>query len=484
MASKTNNFKKKNNRNIGTLIGSIVILLIVVVSFVLSPALSKIGQTALDDIELGSYGKEKITFSFLKDTPFRTELASISNNSSDSMDPRLAQVAYNRAVSKAAAVEEFNSNGYFITKEQIDDAVLKSGYYSVNGTFSPSVFKNTTESKKLELRQNIEREMKVDSWIYNTLYQQKRSKSYLNFISSFSNLKRNFRYVTFNYSEYPDELILNYANENSIKFTELNLSRITVDDKSIADEILAKIANKEATFSELAPQYSSDNFKTNGGALSSVTYEYELESLFGIANSENVLSLKIDNTPIVIENDNQFILLTVNKEIKTPTFDDLSTVKKYMLTYERGTIEDYFYKIIEDNNSNSLLTFGKEVKTTGLFSINFGSDQMITTSIDRVSQDSIFTRAVSNENFFTTLFNLEDEKLSSPIVLGDSISIFKLLEEKNEESVNNEYILSAFDRNLLNYKSMVVEDLIHKSEKYVDNFYKGYFEILSINQGI
>ena len=68
MASNKNSFKKQNNsdKNLGTIIGSILILLVVVVSFVLAPAIGKLANKSIGDIELGSFGKEKITFSFLK----------------------------------------------------------------------------------------------------------------------------------------------------------------------------------------------------------------------------------------------------------------------------------------------------------------------------------------------------------------------------------------------------------------------------------
>lgn len=485
MASKTDNFKKKNrkNSNLGALIGSVIILLIVVVSFVLSPMLSDLGKTQMSDIVLGSYGKEKVTFSFLNDTPFKRELASISSSSSDSMDPRLAAVAYNRAMAKAAAIDDFNTNGYVISKKQLDDAVIKSGYYNVNGVFSSKVFKNTTEAAKQELRDTIERELKVQSWMYNNYTQQKRSSKYLEFISSMSNNKRNFDYVTFNYSEYPENLVADYADENAKKFTEFNLSRITVNKKSTADEIVKKIANGEATFAELAPMYSTDSFKDNGGEMNSSTFEYELESVFGITNSDDIFKLEVNGTPYIIEKDDSVILLTLNKKIVEPSFENLSKVRDYMLSYERGTIEDYYYSIINNNTTENLENLGEEIKATGLFSLNFGGDQLISTSIDRVSKDSIFSRATSNENFFTTLFNLEENTLSEPIVLGDSISVFKLTEEVSDETNTNSYILSNLDRTLMNYKDQVGGDLVRSSEKYNDNFYTGYYEILKINRG-
>lgn len=485
MASKTNNFKKKNSsRTVGTIIGSIIILLIVVVSFVVAPALTDLGQGNMEDIELGSYGKEKVTFSFLNETPFRQELASLSNNSTDTMDPRLAQVAYKRALSKAAAIDDFNSNGYLISKEQLDTAVLNSGYYNVNGSFSTKVFKNTTESQKLELRNDIERELKVEIWMYNTFLQQRRSSNYLKFIASMSNLKRNFDYITLEYTDYPDNLVNSYANDNTELFTELSLSQMTLDDMATAEEVIKRIESKEATFEDLAPSYSKDNFKENGGKMSSTTLAYELESIFGITNNSEILKLKVGDAPIIVEKDDSVILLAVYEDVKTPSFDDLSVVRKYMLSYERGLIEDYFYNIINNIGESGLISFGKEIKSTGLFSINYGGEQTLSTSIERVSQDSIFTRAVSNENFFTTLFSLNNKEISEPIVLGDTISVFQLVEEVTDETMTESYILSSLDRAVLNYKSQVSENLIIQSEKYTDNFYTGYFEMLKINQGL
>ncbi|MGL1891870.1 MAG: hypothetical protein OCD02_09600 [Spirochaetaceae bacterium] len=488
MASKTTNFNKKtkktvSNKSLGTLIGSVLILLVVVVSFVVAPALTDLTQTKMADIELGSYGDEKITFSFLKETPFKRELASLSSNTTDSMDPRLAQAAYKRAVVKAAAIEDFTSNGYFVSKEQLDDAVLNSGYYNVNGSFSSKVFSNTTESQKQELRNNVERELKVSSWQYHTLLQQKRSKKYLEFISSMSNEKRNFNYVTLFYSDYPDELAREYANNNSKVFTKLLFSRITVNDMSKADEILEKVNNKEASFKDLAATYSTDNFKNKEGVMNP-TYEYELESIFGITDSADILSLTTTSAPYVVEKDGEIILLTLTEDIAAPDFSNLTEIHKYLLSYERGMIEDHFYNVINGIEDNDLITLGKEIKETGLFSINYGAEQMLSTSVNRVSQDPIFSRAVNNENFFTTLFDLNDSNVSEPIVLGDTISVFKLKEAVSDEALTDDYVLYSLDRALLSFKSLVSEDLIMRSDKFTDNFFAGYLEILTINQGI
>lgn len=485
MASKKNNFKKNNNgRTVGTIIGSILILLIVVISFVVAPSLTQLGSNTMSDIELGSYGKEKITFSFLNETPFRRELASLSSSSTDTMDFRLAQVAYKRAVTKAAAIDEFTTNGYLVSKEQLDDAVLQSGYFNVNGSFSSKVFKNTTESKKQELRNDVERELKVNSWMYHTLIQQKRSKAYLEFISSMSNVKRNFEYVTYNYSEYPENLVNGYAAKDTELFRELSLSRITVDKMSVADTILEKIKSGEATFEDLAPKYSTDNFKNNGGKLNTATYVYDLEKLFGITNRDSVLNMTTADLPLVVEKDNLIILIKLNKDIDKTAKIDTNVVRNYMLSYDRGIIEDYFYNLINSIDNNSLLSLGKDIKETGEFSINFGSEQLLSTSIDRSSSDSIFTKAVNNDNFFTVLFNLPENSLSEPIVLGDTISVFKLKKEISSETMNDSYILASLDRALVNYKSVVSENLIMKSDKYKDNFFQGYLEILKINQGL
>lgn len=487
MASKTGKFKKNNtSRNLGAIIGSILILLIVIISFVVVPAISELGQQSMADIELGSYGKEKINFSFIKETPFRQELATLSssNYGSNQMDYRLAYMAFTRAVTKAAAIEEFNSNGYLVTKEQLDDAVINSGYYNVNGSFSAKVFKNTTEAQKQELRDNIKRDLKVGSWQYHTLLQQKRSSAYLEFISSMSNVKRNFDYVTYDYSEYPEDLLLEYGKKDPKLFTELSLSRITVETAATADEVIEKLKNSEATFADLAAEYSTDNFKSNGGKMSSTLYAYELESVFGIENIDDLLSLTVDGTPYMVEQDGKVVLLTINEEIKEPTFDDLSTVRSYMLSYERGMIEDYFFNLISSNDSNNLVSLGKEIKETGLFSINYGGEQVISSSVDRTSQNSLFSRAVNNDNFFTTLFTLKEGVVSEPIVLGDTLTVFSLKEEVVDETSTEEYLLANFDRVLVNNKSSVMEKLILSDEKFTDNFWTGYQEILTIDQGL
>lgn len=485
MASKTTTLKKKNNnKNIGALVGSIAILVVVVISFVLAPALSDLANTTVGDIVMGSYGDEEITYSFVKDTPFKREIASLSSSSTDSSNQWVLMRAYNAAVTKAAAVDEFNSHGYAITGKQLDDAVINSGYYNVDGTFSAELFKNTPEAKKLEIRDSIARQLKLDSWMYNVLFQQKRSKKSLEFILDLGKEKRNFEYVTFSYSDYPFDLLQEYGNANSDNFKELSLSRITLDNETLADEIIAKIESGEAKFADLAKEHSLDNFKDNGGVMSSKTYVNELETVFGIEDNTELLNKKVGDAPIKVELDNQFILLTLNKEIEEPNFDDLAVVervKNYMLSNERGVIEDYFINKL--TGVTDLIDTGKDVQTTGEFSLNFGGESIIPAPINRVSQDYIFNSAVANENFYTTLFSLNEGEVSTPIVLGDNVSIFKLISETSTELENKDYLLASTERNLLNFKSVVEEKRFQKSPKYVNNFTEGYLEILQLTQG-
>lgn len=487
MASKTTTFKKnkKNDRKLGVFIGSLLILLVVVISFILAPALGDMAQGDMGDIEFGSYGKEKITFSRLRDTPFQREIAQMTRSSQSGMaDYRTVKAAYNSTVTKAAAIDAFNSSGYKITKKQIDDEVLKSAVYNENGSFSTVLFKNTSEGRKQEIRNEIERGLKIRTWMDNTMIQQKRSKGYMDFISSLSNNKRNFKYATLNFSDYPKELIAEFVDQNSALFTSYDLSRLTVKSKSLAEKIVSEIESGEATFEEQVESYSIDYTKQSGGKVPTVTFEFDLDITFGKDNIELFKSMKLGDAPIIVENNDNYILFKLNSDIiEKPDMNDNEITKRvrdYMLNYERGTIEDYFMDKVNNIDGN-LLGLGVEIKETGLFSINYGGDSLINTSINRVNSDSIFTRAVSNENFFEKLFKLEENAISEAIVLGDTISVFQLIDEVNETNETNEYTKYIVNSRLADYKSRVYEDLVLTSKKFIDNFNTAYNRINSGN---
>lgn len=489
MASKMNTFKKKtkkdkNDKNLAVFIGSVLILLIVVISFILAPALSDLSNTNVADIEFGSYGKEKITFSRIENTPFQREIAQLTqNNNAQSSDYRTIRTAFNTTVTKAAAIDKFNENGYVITKEQIDKAVLESAIYNENGSFSVVRFKNTPESKKQEIRDEIERAEKINRYETYTIYDQKRSTNYIDFINSLSDTKRNFKYVTLSYSDYPTDLVVKYGKENNKKFRDYDLSMITVKDQKTADIILKKLKEKENSFNELAKEYSTDTFKDNGGKLSSVVQGIDVESYFKIDDLSELDDFTVNSDPIVVNRENTVILLKLNSDVTEADFtkdETLKNVKDYLLAYERGIVEDYFLNIANSANGD-LLTLGREIKETGLFSLNYGSDQLISSSINRVSKDPIFNRAINNENFFKTLFTLNKDEISEPIVLGDSISVFRLTEEVIEESETEEYFNSLVKYYLGEYKKLVSQDLVLNSENFTDNFNQGYTLVTSEN---
>lgn len=483
MASKTTNFKKNNkkDKNMGVFIGSILILLVVVISFILAPALGDLAQANMGDIEFGSYGKEKITFSQLRNTPFQREIAQLTQNSTTQADYGTIRRAFNTTVAKSAAVDQFDKNGYVVTKEQLDEAVLESAVYDENGSFSPVLFKNTSESRKQEIKNEIERIIKIQSVENYTKREQKRSNAYLKFIASLSNKKRNFKYVTLEYKDYPDSLVAEYGKANSSKFTEYEISMLTVEKESKAKEIIKKLEDESTTFADLAKEFSIDNFKDKGGKVSGKVARNRLEQYLNI--KDNALdNLKVGGEPVLIQGEENYILLNLDAEATEADFsikDTVNKVRSYMLENERGIIEDYFIEQTSNINGN-LLALGKEVKETGLFSLNYGANQLITSSINYVSRDPIFNKAVSNENFFETLFKLKKGAISEPIVLGDSISVFSLKEEVIEEPENS-YIYNAISAILGNYKSLVSEDLILKSDNFEDKFQEGYAQITSGN---
>lgn len=486
MASKTNTFKKNNKKqnNLGVFIGSLIILLVVVISFILAPALGDLANKNMGDIEFGSYGKEKITFSRIKNTPFQREIAQLTQSSTaNPSDYRTIRTAFNRTVAKSAAIVKFDENGYIITKEQLDDAVLKSAIYNENGSFSSVLFKNTTEARRQEIRDEIERAIKIQTVENYTVREQKRSKSYIDFLTTLSDKKRNFKYITYEYSSYPNNLISNYGIENINKFKEFDMSMITVEKQSQADDIIKKLEEKEFTFAELAKLHSTDNFKNEGGKVPGSILRVELETYFKIEDSTKLDNLTANGSPVILEGENSVTLIKLDSDIIEPDFNKSETrdkVKQYMMSNERGLIEDYFLKKASSVTGN-LLSSGKEVKETGLFSINYASDQLIFSSINSVSKDPIFNSARANENFYNQLFDLNSNTISEPIVLGDTISIFQLKEEIIQETEKSDYLNYAINATLANYKSKINEDLLMKSNKFVDNFSEGYSIVTSGN---
>ena len=208
---------KKKQRNLMT--GTIIILVITVISFVFVPAMAGSGSSG-GSLVFGKYGNTPITFE--QGNYFSQQVESINsmyrdslgaNSNVDFLRQLIWRSAFNQTVVRTAMLEEIDSAGAGVSSKKIDRAIVTSGMFDVNGTFDESAYMNTSGSRMKEIRESFQEDLRVQIFNEDTMYNLKRSDKQLDFLLAMGSPEKNFDYALYPYSAYPAARVSEYGKK-------------------------------------------------------------------------------------------------------------------------------------------------------------------------------------------------------------------------------------------------------------------------------
>ena len=442
--------------------GTIVVLVIVVVAFVLvgPSGPMRAGQGGSGSLVFGSYDGHEITY--YPGSYFAQQRDAIANQvkNSGNQDPvALAQSVWYQAflatAQHVAILATAAKAGLVVTDDAVDKALLSyPGYLDENGKFSEARYNAASSSDKASTRK-LMRENLIQSQVLTDIGGGIRQGSKeTDFVSSMFKDERSFSFVSWPFTSFPTDEVRKYGEANKSRFQKIKLSRILVkSSESEAQQIRRKIVDKTSTFEELAKTYSKDAFADKGGDMG-WRYAYDLESDFEAKDTaQKVLGLKNGEVSDVLKGSFGWMIYrcdseTVDADFSSPTV--LDDVRKYLTTYEKGKIEDYF------TNQASLLQrksetegldaaarhAGVTVATLQPFPINLSN--MFSLAPLRALPDSATpANAAYSEDFFYRAFSLGKDQVSAPIILDDQVLVLKLKSEQ-EMPASSAAIMSSW----------------------------------------
>ena len=479
---------KKKQRNLMT--GTIIILVITVISFVFVPALSGSGNSS-GSLVFGKYGKTPI--SFAQGNYFSQQVESINsmyrdslgtNSNVDFLRQLIWRSAFNQTVVRTAMLDEIDSAGAGVSSKKIDRAIVTSGMFDTNGSFDEEAYMNTSGSRMKEIRASIEEDLRVQIYYEDTLYNLKRSDKELDFLLSMGSPEKNFSYALYPYSSYPADKVAEYGKENARLFTKMNLNRITVNgSEKDAIDILSKLESG-SNFDEVARNMSQDSYAENGGSLGEIAY-YNLLTYLNREQADEVFGLSNGSMSGIISTDSSYYIFQSAGnavEINTENTDAIAAIRAYMEREEVGLIEDYLIGQAEalaivaqsSNLSTSAAEQGIETGETGFIAPAYGNIPFIINSAGNKTGDSLLSAAAYSDDFFEKAFALKTEgDVSEPVILDRSIVLFSLIGEQDGFEYPEEYktyVKSQLGSELNQYKESAIQSVFLESEKLKDNF--------------
>ena len=427
---------------------SVVVLVVVVVTFVLAGPggpLSRGGAGNGGSVVFGSYDGHEI--SYYPGSYFAQQRDAIASQyRSTSTDEQTVQTVWYQAflstAQHVAILDMAATAGVTVTEDAVDKALLTyPAYLDENGKFSETRYNAASTSDRASARKLMRENLVQNAVVTDIATGIQQGSKENQFISDMAKNERSFTFVSFPFSSFPVEEVRKYGEANKSRFTKIKLSRILIKSgQSEADQIRRKIADKTSTFEELAKTYSKDTYADKGGDMG-WRYAYDLEADFEAKDTaQKVLALKAGELSDVMKGTFGWMIYRCDSEAVSPDFTSpavLDDVRKYVSSYEKGKIEDYFTgratQMQHRADAVGLETAAREqqmsVATLQPFPINlantFDFAQMKATPDTATPQNAAYS-----EDFFYRAFSLGKDQVSAPIILDDEVMLLKLKSEQ------------------------------------------------------
>ncbi|MDR3301434.1 MAG: peptidylprolyl isomerase [Spirochaetaceae bacterium] len=508
--------------------GTILVLVLVIVAFVLLPmdaAPWSSGGLSSDLLTFGSY--DGIPVELTPDSYFakmRQSYIEYYANSygwrGEGAETQATRQAFQSALVRTAIFESAKKAHYAPPKALVDKKVAALPKYQENGVFSVLRYRQESAARHLETIQELRDDMIIQRYQHDMagffadaedanpdvssegkfIPAIKIASKEVDFIASMAKDARRFSLIAFPYADYPDAELIAYIEKNPDFFKTTHLSQITLtSSEADAGTVLASISSGATNFEEAAKAQSKDSFADSGGDAGE-RMAYQLDSLIPSEEDRRaVVNLTAGSVSAVIKTSSGWTIFRAESAAKPADTADsavLTNVRTHLGEAERGVIEDWLIAKAQSFAADAdatgldaaLSKHSVSASDFGPVPINYGDNPLFETLAKSNSGSSPELRAgVQNENFWRTAFSLAAGKISAPFVIDASLNSVVVLASRKaaaEDSTANEageaeeaeektraYFLDTFmDKSLQDNLSTA----ILKSGKSIDNFTARY----------
>ncbi len=466
---------------------SVVILVLIFISFVVAPALVGLGSPE-GSLQFGTYGGEPITYEY--NNFFYHQHQSIAARmgqelSAENIEWQLYQLwraAFNNTVVHLDLKQRAETAGLEITDTRIHQHLRTAGpYINEQGEFDREIYTSTPASRRQEILRQVRSDL-IHQQVSSDLFSSKIPAEEAQFVFSLGLVEKRFDYIAFDLQNYPDELTAEYAQEHHNVFQQIDISRISLrDNRSEADAVRNRIINGEITFEEAARTHSIDIFAEDGGQ-AGWNYYFELREDFQSEDElRNLFSLGRGEISELVRTDIGYALYRVNSPARQADVEDdevLQAVRSYMTRSARGVIEDYFagkaqefaQRAQEEGFASSAAEEGLTVHATGLFPLNYGGSMLLGRMRD-ADPRGILSPAASNSFVLTELFSKNPGEITGPLIMGNHVAVAVCREEVTGNADEIRQLAAIYPYYAFELQQSDFTQMVLNSDKLEDNFF-------------
>jgi hypothetical protein len=429
---------------------SVVVLVIIAISFIGGPLLSRLTGGG-SRIYFGSYDGRAIEY--VRGNYFAGQYDYIADqirqtDQEGNLESQLWQAwryAFDQTVLHTAIMAEADRSGLWVSNDRVNESLLEYGPYLVNGVFDQKKYQATPRAEKSATVKRRREELTQTQYLIDHLRTVHNSSRELELVKNMASRQRSFSFIHFDFADFPIDRVREYGMENLDRFRKIRLSRITINaSKAEAEKVRELALAGSSSFEDLARSYSKGFYADKGGDMGWQFY-HQLEIFFDSQEPvQSIFSLTEGEISDVFASGRSWLFFRVDSEPVDPDLEDqeiTDIVKSYILNNEKGVIESYFLAEAEDIRDRAeetdfaaaSLENGLIPKDTEYFPVNYGG--IFEDLPVRVKGDdsALLSSAASNEDFFVTLFSLEEGGISDPVLLSDKVLLVALLDERESQ---------------------------------------------------
>jgi len=477
--------------NPAVFIGTVIVLVIVIVAFVLVPAIVPNAGGYDVDLTFGYYDKVPISyvpgnyFALAYDWYARSRQNTMNSENYTYANYQIWREAFEDAAIHTAMLHEMKKSGYTAPEKIVDRNVAKLPQFQENGRFSQTLYRQMDDNQRLSLWRQVQEEVAKEHFrsdVTGLLAPGAEAE----FIGKMASVQRSFDMTAFSVDAYPESEYETYIRQHPDLFRSVHLSIITINsNEREAQKILGSIKNGETTFEDAARSYSKDGYADRGGDMGIRMVHELIIDIPEESEREKVVALARGAYSDIIKTDTSWSFFQINDAVQEADASDpavMEKVRSYVRNYERGRMEDWAIAQADDfielanelGFEEALAEQGLEKRSFGPVPLNYGNVDLFTTLASQSVME--LASAANDENFWRVAFSTPVQSPSRPVVQGSNVLVLFPSEETEAEESAVESIISVYSSYWLNYMSLsALQQHFLNSPKMEDKFFAIYF---------
>ncbi|MBP7095662.1 MAG: peptidylprolyl isomerase [Spirochaetia bacterium] len=480
--------------------GTIVILVITVIAFVVVPSFSGTDAGSGKRLVFGSYAGRPIAYE--SGSYFARQVQAVNAEKQETVSQDEAgsinyiydvwMTAFQRTAYRFALVDAAERAGVLVSDDAVNAKLIADPSFQVDGRFSRERFDKVSKFDKNRMLENLREDLLIERYLADALGLES-SPEELAHVKLAATPRRAIEYAAVPLDDYPASERAAWAGRNASLFRTVSVSRITIQSsEKDAEALRARIADGKIAFDEAARTSSTDQYAAAGGKVGAKAF-HELRSDFADeADAEAVFALPEGGLSAVLEsNQDSWIIYRVDEAAAAADLSDpatLDAVGAYMKAWEKGVIEDWaasragaFAVAATEDAAAATAEYGLSFKSAEPFPLNLASGFSssgfpLIGGIDTYGSPEL-AGADADRAFMKAVFSQEPGAISRAFVLDTHAVVFRVTDSSDADADSLsilDYYLPYYAGNL---EQNAVAELLLDDARFKNDFDEVFFRV-------